>query len=137
MSPHDRSVSGNAAGDKYWADLFFLSPLYPLAFPALHSLLILDCTDLLVSQVGRAWCRILFIYSQNCEYSFKIIKRRAQVRTDLSELASQFTEMKTDGSLVRLGLDLGVFYRDQLDQYRASHPGTQLGEPGRGQVSPV
>ena len=86
---------------------------------------------------GRGVEFYLYTYSQNSECTFKIIKCRAQVRTDLSELAAQYTEMTTDGSLVRLGLDLGVFYRDQLDQYRASHPGTQLGEPGRGQVSQV
>ena len=87
--------------DKYAAELFYLGPLYHLAFPALDSLIMLDITDL------------------------EFLASVELLQAELGRVRG--------GRLVGAGRDLSPWYWGRLAAYRARHPGTRLGSPGRGQ----
>jgi len=93
--------SNSDVGDKYISDLFYIGPIYHLAFTKLEKMIMLDSTDLgVVSDLKDLW-------------------------SEFSELE------RSKDSLLAVGLDLAPHYFNQLNEYRRKWPSSKVGQPGR------
>ena len=57
------------------------------------------------------------------------------INTDVTSLQDTFIQMTERGQIVGVGLDLSPHYSVALKKYREENPGTEIGSPGRYQVS--
>lgn len=97
----DARKSNRELGDKYMSPLFYIGPVYHLAFTRLHKMVMLDSTDLgVVSDLKDLW-------------------------EEFSKLEADET------AVLAVGVDLAPHYYHQLEEYRAEWPSTRIGRPGR------
>ncbi|XP_023325652.1 uncharacterized protein LOC111699263 [Eurytemora carolleeae] len=97
----DNREPSTAEKNKYSSTLFYVAPLYHLAFKSLEKLLVIDSSDL--------------------EFLVDI----AELYDEFNELE------KDKKAIMSLGLDLAPHYYNQLGKYRRIHPNTEIGKPGR------
>jgi lipopolysaccharide biosynthesis glycosyltransferase len=64
---------------------------------------------------------------------FIVLDADLKFRIDIEELYDHFDHF-TSEQIMGVGIDLYPHYRNAFGDYRKSHPGTNVGEPGRSQV---